>query len=83
MNYSELTDFEALGIPDAKWLLRDGHAIVDNGVVYNIDSVIQKAEEYECLYKFLDDKNVPKYDENDAEYSLLGRVKALLMMGDE
>ena len=83
MNYSDLIDFKALEIFDAENFLADGHAIVNSGVVYNIDSVIQKAEEYECLSKVLDDKKVPRYDKNNAKYSLVGRVNALLMMGDE
>ena len=80
---SDLIDFKALGISDAKKFLADGHAIVDNGVVYNIDSVIQKADEYDCLFKLLDAKKVPKYDKNGAKYYLIGRVNELLMMGDE
>jgi hypothetical protein len=32
-------------------------------------------EDIECVHMFLDDKDIPRYEEPGAEYSIVGRIK--------
>ena len=43
--------------------------------VYTHPRVIEHdAEECECAHMWLDDRRVPRFDENDKQYSLVGRI---------
>lgn len=51
-----------------------GHAIVKDGVVYNIQEKLWRAEEFEACMMAMDDAGVPRFDENNIVYSLWGRA---------
>lgn len=55
-------------------LLQAGHAKVKDGVVFNIDEKLWRAEEFEACMRAMDDAAVPRFDENDIVYSLWGRA---------
>ena len=54
--------------------LEQGHAIVKNGVVYNIAEKLWRAKEFEACMIAMDAYKVPRFDENDMVYSLWGRA---------
>lgn len=47
----------------------------DLKLIYAHKNIEYWAEEYECLTKYLDDKEVPKLDKEGIEYSIIGRVE--------
>ena len=44
-------------------------------LIYTHKDIEYWAEEYECLTKYLDDKEVPKVDKEKNDYSIIGRVE--------
>jgi len=54
--------------------LNNGHAIIKDGIVFNINKVCYQSIEYECCMMALDDIGAPTSDSNGTEYSLVGRV---------
>lgn len=59
---------------DLSVLLCAGHAKIKDGVVFNIDEKIWRAEEFESCMMAMDDAGVPRFDENEIVYSLWGRA---------
>ena len=59
---------------DLSALLCAGHAKVKDGVVFNINEKLWRAEEFEACMMAMDDAGVPRFDENDIVYSLWGRA---------
>ena len=55
-------------------LLNAGHAVVKDGVVYNIAEKLWSAEEFEACMLAMDDFGVPRHDEEGKVYSLWGRA---------
>lgn len=55
-------------------VLDAGHAVVKDGVVFNIDEKLWRAEEFEACMMAMDKAGVPRFDENDAVFSLWGRA---------
>ena len=55
-------------------LLESGHAIVKDGVVFNITEKLFFVEECEACMLAMDKAGVPRFDEKDIGYSLWGRA---------
>ena len=55
-------------------LLCAGHAKVKDGVVFNIDEKLWRAEEFEACMTSMDKMGVPRFDKNEVVYSLWGRA---------
>ena len=58
--------------------LDNGHAIVKDGVIYNIDKVSHQSEQYECCMAQMDGAGVPECDSHGAIYSIWGRALWML-----
>ena len=59
---------------EEKKILNEGHAIIKDGIVYDIDTKIYMAEEYEACMKAMDEEGVPRIV-NGHELSIWGRAK--------
>jgi hypothetical protein len=67
-DYSKINDVEG------SELLLAGHAIVKNGVVFDIAEKLWQAEEFDACMMAMDDLGVPRQDESGAVYSVFGRA---------
>jgi uncharacterized membrane protein len=74
-DYCEGCETEQLkGDSDLNALLCAGHAKVKNGVVFNINEKLWRAEEFEACMMAMDAAGVPRFNEQDIVYSLWGRA---------
>ena len=55
-------------------LLDAGHAVIKDGVVFDINEKLWHAEEFEACMMAMDKAGVPRFGENDVVYSLWGRA---------
>jgi len=54
-------------------IIDSGHAIIKDGIVYNIEEVMHQSEEYGACMKAMDDLDVP-VSVNGEELSIFGRA---------
>lgn len=59
---------------ETEQLLESGHALVKDGIVFNIDEKLWKSDEFEACMLAMDKHGVPRFDETDIVYSLWGRA---------
>jgi len=70
-----------LGQPE-KDILDKGHAVVKNGVIYDIEKVRHQSEEYEACMMAMDKAGVPRHDSKGRDYSLYGRACEMQLLGN-